>query len=98
MSLKFSKSIIVMIGIALSTIFLSEAQAQNNAAEMKKADSLYIAKDYVSARKLYERNLKDTSKNGVAWNRLGFSYYNTGNMDAAARSYEKALSYSHIPQ
>ncbi len=64
---------------------------------MRKADSLYFAKDYTSARKLYEKNLKDTSKNGVAWNRLGFSYYNTGDMDAAMRSYETALSYNHNP-
>ena len=92
---KFTKLVILIFGVML--LITSRAEAQSNSAEVKKADSLYIAKDYINARKLYEKSLKDTSKDGATWNRLGFSCYNTGDMDAAMRSYEKALAYNHNP-
>src|ERR1700759_4569067 len=97
MSSKFTKLAVFVSGMMLLFMGTSVAEAQTNTIEMAKADSLYGAKDYINARKLYEKNLRDTSKNGIAWNRLGFSYYNTGDMDAAMRSYQKALAYNHGP-
>jgi tetratricopeptide (TPR) repeat protein len=97
MNSKCTKLAVMVFGVVLLSLITSGAEAQTNTVEMTKADSLYAAKDYINAKKMYEKNLKDTSKNGVAWNRLGFSYYNTGDMDAAMRSYQKALAYNHSP-
>jgi len=71
--------------------------AQNQSANIKKADSLYMAKDWAGAKTLYTQNLKDTSTNGNAWNRLGFSLYNTGDMDAAMRAYKKSITAARNP-
>ncbi len=67
---------------------------QNN---IKTADSLYFAQDWVNAKKIYESVLKDTSKNSIAWNRLAFSDYNLGNNDKALTEFEKALASNPIP-
>jgi hypothetical protein len=97
MNPKFTKLVVLVFWVTLLSMITPEARAQDSSAEIKKADSFYVAKDYITARKIYERNLKDTSKDGAAWNRLGFSYYNTGDMDAAMRSYQKALANNHNP-
>jgi tetratricopeptide (TPR) repeat protein len=77
--------------------FLFRANAQTSSQlEIQKADSFYFAKDWANAKKLYEHSLKDTSRDGFAWNRLGFSYYSTGNMDAAMKSYSRSLQYGHV--
>lgn len=61
---------------------------------MQKADSLFFAQDWKAAKITYEKLLNDTSHNGIAWNRLGFSNYNLGNYDKAMQCYTKALSLS----
>ena len=73
------------------------ANGQSGSAAMKKADSLYFALDWVGAKKIYTSILKDTSHNSIAWNRLGFSNYNTGNYKEALNNYQKALTNKPIP-
>jgi len=75
--------------------FFSKANAQSFTEKLKSADSLYQLKDYSGAKKLYETALNDTAKNGAAWSRLGYVYYNLGDSNAAMIAYEKALSYSN---
>ena len=55
-----------------------------------KADSLFIAQNWASAKKIYETALQDTSHSALSWNRLGFSNYNLKVYDEALRAYEKA--------
>jgi hypothetical protein len=80
-------------------MFISTARGQNaeSTAEMKKADSLYTIKDWANAKIHYEKSLKDTSKDSFAWNRLGYSYLNTGDLNAAMKAYDKALLYNPSP-
>src|SRR6476659_1092838 len=54
------------------------------------ADSFYFASDWSNATSLYKQLLKDTSTNSIAWQRLGFSYYNLGNPDEAIINFQKA--------
>src|SRR5258708_12450283 len=79
-------------------LFSLQAGAQSKLPVMKKADSLYFAQDWASAKKMYDSILTDTSSNGIAWNRLGFSNYNTGNYNDALKDYQKALAYKPVPQ
>jgi len=64
---------------------------------LSEADSLFMNKEWASARKLYEYVLKDTSYNCVEWNRLGFSNYNLKIYDDALKDYEKSLSQNPPP-
>lgn len=66
--------------------------ARGQSHEIKTADSLFLAGDYAHAKTAYKNLVNDTSKNGVWWNRLAFSYYNTGDYTAALTGYKKALS------
>src|SRR5262245_32951017 len=59
--------------------------------DMQTADSLYFAQNWHAAKDMYEQLLGDTSHNSVAWNRLGFVYYNLQLYDKAMQSYTKAL-------
>src|ERR1700742_1264304 len=90
----------IIISFCISLMLASTAKAQSVAGtaqtSMKKADSLYFARDWAGARKLYSKLLGDTSHNSIAWNRLGFSDYNTGDYDAAMKSYLRALSLNPI--
>ena len=73
------------------------AGAQSASQRMKKADSLYFAQDWSGAKPIYNALLSDTSTNGVAWNRLGFCNYNTGDYKDALNDYKKALANHPIP-
>ena len=66
-------------------------------AQMGKADSLFIAANYLLAKQVYESTLKDTTQNPLAWNRFGFSNYNVKNYGEALRCFEKSLSQDPPP-
>jgi hypothetical protein len=78
-------------------LFSLQTGAQSKLSAMKKADSLYFAQDWANAKKMYDSILTDTSSNGIAWNRLGFSNYNTGNYNDAVKDYQKTLAYKPVP-
>ena len=59
---------------------------------IRKADSLFLAKDWRNAKKYYEAVLKDTSRDALSWNRLGYSAYNLKFYKAALKNYERSLS------
>jgi hypothetical protein len=85
--------------ICFSPIFIktASAQAAESSPEMKKADSLYTVKDWANAKIYYQKSLRGTSKDGFAWNRLGFSYFNTGDLNAAIKAFDKALLSNPAP-
>jgi len=92
------KKTILLPGLMTVLNLLSlQAGAQSKLLAMKKADSFYFAQDWANAKKMYDAILTDTSSNGIAWNRLGFSNYNTGNYPDALKDYKKALSYKPVP-
>jgi tetratricopeptide (TPR) repeat protein len=82
-----------VLPILLVLFFFSNVSAQSFAEKIKNADSLYQMKDYAHAKKKYAAALGDTAKNGPSWNRLGYSCYNLGELDAAMVAYNKALLY-----
>lgn len=63
----------------------------------KKADSLFTAGNFGLAKQAYESVLKDTTRNPLAWNRLGFSNFNVKMYDEAMRNFEKSLSQNPPP-
>ena len=67
------------------------AEAQNGSPTTKAADSLFITGNWVMAKQAYESVLKDTTRNSLAWNRLGFTNYNLKNYDAAIKYYQRSL-------
>ncbi|CAN5408274.1 hypothetical protein BH09BAC6_BH09BAC6_21460 [soil metagenome] len=89
----------LIAGISLSTtfIFTCDTRAQSFPVKLKTADSLFFARDWANAKVVYEKLLGDTSHNGLAWNRLGFSNYNTGHYDEALKDYQKAIKWRPIP-
>ena len=81
--------VVIWIGISLNTFGQNQMLSISS---IRKADSLFLAGDYKSAKEMYSRILKDTSKNATAWSRYGFSNLNMKNYDEALRLLEKAIS------
>jgi len=88
-----------VIGIADALLLLTfSAHGQSKPlAGIKKADSLYFAQNWAAAKKIYSSILTDTSSNSVAWNRLGFANYNTGDYTTALKDYQRGLANKPIP-
>jgi len=93
MNIRSKKVLLLLTAVVFA--FCTAVKAQNGAERLKKADSLYIAKQYGQASVLYAQILRDTSTNSVAWNRLGFSYFNIGDLDKAMNAYQKAIQSNH---
>jgi hypothetical protein len=92
------KKITIPVTLMTALVLLSlQAGAQSKLLAMKKADSFYFAQDWANAKKIYDAVLTDTASNGIAWNRLGYSNYNTGNYGDALKDYKKALLYKPVP-
>lgn len=82
--------------VVLSWIFWMNAlQAQSPG--IKKADSLFFAKNWSQAKLTYEQTLTDTTINALAWNRLGFADQNLKLYQEALRCYEKSLASGATP-
>ena len=59
-------------------------------AQKHMADSLYAAKNYVEATRIYEVDLKK-SPNVAEYNNLGNAYYRQDNLPCAILNYQRAL-------
>jgi hypothetical protein len=95
----YHKKIISLILIS-ATLFPAQAQKSQipkPILSLHAADSFFFAGDWDNAIMMYEKMLADTSTNSIAWNRLGFSYYNVGKYREALNSYEKAEA-NHPPK
>jgi hypothetical protein len=90
--LKIIKVAIIPVALVLGIDSYVNAQAPAKSTQIKTADSLFLAGDYAHAKTAYKSLVNDTSKNGIWWNRLAFSYYNTGDFDTALKYYQKALT------
>ncbi len=82
---------IMMIACLMATM-TTLAQGRASLPSIRKADSLFFAGDYQSAKEMYSKVLRDTSKNGGAWSRYGYCNLNAKNYDGALTSFEKALA------
>lgn len=71
-------------------------QSKKTILSISKADSLLFAGDLTSAKEMYGKILKDTSKNAGAWSRYGLADLNLKNYNEAIKSFEKALA-NHPP-
>ena len=56
-----------------------------------RADSLLFAGDFKTAREMYSKVVKDTTRNAGAWSRYGLSNLNLKNYDEAIELFGKAL-------
>jgi len=98
MKIKFYCFRILFLFFPAFLFLYAGAQTPNDAGNsMHKADSLYYAQNWTNARNMYQKLLGDTSRNSIAWNRLGFSNYNLGDYDKAMRCYKNALALNPIP-
>lgn len=93
------KSITILFLLLSTSIY---AHSQNTfqhiiKLDIKLADSFFTAHNWGMAKQVYEEVLKDTTKNGLAWNRLGFSYYNLQIYDASLKCFKKSLSQTSNP-
>ncbi len=84
----------VIFLFALIVVTASLQAQKNKRYTLSQADSLFTAQQWKQAINAYEAVLKSTPENALAWNRLGFSYHNTGGHDKALTCYERALSYN----
>jgi len=93
----YKKKICLQVILVLLIINYS-VQAQDAYQKLiGKADSLFLAQNWASAKKIYEAVLNDTSHNALSWNRLGFSNYNLKLYDEALKNYEKAALLNPLP-
>src|ERR1700759_5059124 len=86
--------------LMMLTLLALVATAQKHAANgslLKAADSLFTIKEWKTARENYIRYLKDTSKNALAWNRLGYCNHNLGKYDEAMNDYQRSLANNPSP-
>ena len=72
------------------------AQAPTPVAHLA-ADSAFARKDFARAVELYREAVTRAPADGVAWNRLGGSYYQLGRFADAADAYEHAWRTAAIP-
>src|ERR1700749_2344751 len=80
--------------LAIAQTHTTNAQTNNS---LKQADSLFTLRDYKNAKEHYQRYLADTSKNSLAWNRLGYCNQNLGLYADAVNDYNKALANNPNP-
>jgi tetratricopeptide (TPR) repeat protein len=83
----------LIILLLLTTIFSFAQGSKKNVQKfsIKEADSLFSVGSWASAIPVYENVLKSNGENALAWNRLGFCYYNTGAHDKAVEAYMTSL-------
>ena len=79
-----------------ATAQASVAKAPPSAVRLA-ADSALARKDYAAAVTLYRRAVSGAPADGVAWNRLGASYYQLGRFADAADAYERAFRAGAVP-
>jgi tetratricopeptide (TPR) repeat protein len=90
------KSVILTLALCVMVTAL-QAQKTKKQYTLPHADSLFTAQQWKEAIPIYEAVLKSVPENALAWNRLGFSYHNTGRYDKALSSYQRALNYNPAP-
>ena len=87
------RPILVIFIFASCTGFAQSKKNKKQQATIQQADSLFIARNWSAAIPVYETVLKSEPNNGLAWNRLGFSYHSISNYDKALVNYSKSLEY-----
>ncbi|MBX9780818.1 MAG: tetratricopeptide repeat protein [Chitinophagaceae bacterium] len=85
------KRIIFFLLFIITTINITLAQDFYK-KQIAKADSLFMAQNWASAKSIYEKVSKDTVLAPISWVRAGFSNYNLRNYDDALVQYKKALT------
>lgn len=63
----------------------------------QQADSAFGSKNFAKSATLYRQVVTRTPADGIAWNRLGASYYQLGQFAQAADAYEHAYRAAAIP-
>jgi tetratricopeptide (TPR) repeat protein len=61
-------------------------------ASLEKADSLFTARNWSAAKKIYETTLKDTTYDPLEWNRLGSCNFNLKFYTDALKCFKRSLS------
>lgn len=75
----------------LAFLLLISTGIQGQSLSTKVPDSLFNAQQWKVAIPLYEAAIKAGVSNALTWNRLGFCYHNTGQIDQAIVDYQKSL-------
>ncbi len=81
----------------LAVTLFSICSLQAQLSGIKKADSLFFAKNWSQAKTVYGQSLTDTTQNALAWNRLGYSDQQLKLYGEALHCYNKALAFGATP-
>ncbi|GHN02988.1 hypothetical protein WSM22_44770 [Cytophagales bacterium WSM2-2] len=81
--------------LALLLLVSIGSVAQNSST--KVPDSLFTAQQWKAAIPLYEAAVKSGVSSALTWNRLGFCYHNSGQLDLALKNYQISLENKPNP-
>ena len=73
------------------------AQQQNTGSNFRQADSLFLAKDFIAAGKMYQTLIRDTSTDAFHLNRLGYTELLEQKYAASEKHFKMALRAHPVP-
>jgi hypothetical protein len=76
---------------------IAKGQPLNTTDNLAKADSFYLTKNYIAAGKIYEALIKDSSRDALHLNRLGYCELQQGNYGASQIHLKRALASNPAP-
>jgi hypothetical protein len=89
--MKQTSRLIILLLLTTISSFAQGSKKNVQKFSVKEADSLFSIGSWTSAIPVYENVLKSNGENALAWNRLGFCYYNIGAHDKAVEAYMTSL-------
>jgi len=75
----------------LALFLLGSIVVSAQTASTKIPDSLFSVQQWKAAIPLYEAAIKSGVNNALTWNRIGYCFHNTGQLDLAIKNYLTAL-------
>ena len=75
----------------LAFLYLISVGVSAQTPSTKIPDSLFTAQQWKAAIPLYESAIKSGVSNALTWNRLGYCYHNSGQIDLAIKDYMTSL-------
>ena len=93
MSQSGSNTLLILLTCLL--YYPGRAQQQNTVSNFRQADSLFLAKDFNAAGKIYQTLIRDTSTDAFHLNRLGYTELLEEQKYAASEKHFKMALRAH---
>src|SRR4249919_3002165 len=95
MSQSGSNTLLILVTCML--YYPGRAQQQNTVSNFRQADSLFLAKDFIAAGKMYLTLIRDTSTDAFHLNRLGYTELLEQKYAASEKHFKMALRAHPVP-